>query len=87
MAEIVISKGCFVDNELLARVIEAYSKSQATTVLLWVDSLNEVEASKLELRSLRRLVEEITQTGKKVVNLYGGYFSALLANKGFLEGV
>lgn len=87
MAEIVISKDVLVDGELLTRVIEAYSKSQATTVLLWVDSLNEVEASKLELRSLRRLAEEITLADKKVINLYGGYFSALLANKGFLEGV
>lgn len=87
MGEIVIAKDVLVDPELLSRIISTYSKSAATTLLLWIDGLNEVEASKFELKALKKLTKELTESGKKVVNLYGGYFSALLANKGYLEGV
>jgi len=76
-----------VSDEVLSDVIDVYKDSEASTILLWIDSLSEVSASKSELLGLKRLCSELKQAGKKVINLYGGYYSIMLANKGMLDGV
>lgn len=87
MAQVVIAKDVLVSDEMLGDVIDAYKNSEASTVLLWIDSLSEVSASKGELVGLKRLCNELKQAGKKVFSLYGGYYSIMLANKGMLDGV
>src|SRR5205823_26428 len=87
-AQIVISQDVLLTDSLRAKLIKAYLESNAKpeVVLLWIDSLAEQELSGDELRAYMELVEGLAQTGRGVVNLYGGYFSVAAARFGSLKG-
>ncbi|HSE61133.1 MAG TPA: hypothetical protein VLA88_02465 [Candidatus Saccharimonadales bacterium] len=87
IAQLVISKDILGSDEALGKIIESYGNSEAGTIALWVDMFNTVEASKADLQGFKKLAEGLKAKGKKVVDLYGGYFSILLCKKGILDGV
>ncbi|MBW3568586.1 hypothetical protein KY385_00440 [Candidatus Parcubacteria bacterium] len=88
MAQLVIAKDVLTSPEdPISKIIEEYGNSEAKAVLIWVDQFNTVNASKTELAAFRRLAEGLKSKGKRVIDLYGGYFSVLLSKKEILDGV
>ncbi len=86
-AQIVISKNVLYDANAIQKIAAAYSRTNCDGITIWVDNLNEHEATIYELQGLINLLKALPQ--KPIYNMYGGYFSILLTNKsiGLLEGV
>lgn len=74
------------DNSLTERILNTYELARG--ILLWVDEFNEHTVFEDTLKAMVTLIKRIKEKypGKKVINLYGGYFSQLLMKKG-LDGV
>jgi len=88
-AQVVIHKEILISEEGRRKIIEGYGTIDTDWILLWVDDLSEHEAGQEELKGLVTLVNGLKDNGKKVVNLYGGFFSILLSHYdvGLLDGV
>lgn len=86
-AQIVINKNVLFDIEKMQRLVEAYRELPCAGYTVWIDDLNEHEASVVELKSFMELLDALK--GKPIYNMYGGYFSILLTHKevGLLNGV
>ncbi|MBL7061904.1 MAG: hypothetical protein ISS54_04130 [Dehalococcoidia bacterium] len=68
-------------------IVSEYSSLQTPGYLVWATDFEEERATEGQIRGLQRLIEGLSQDGKKqVINLFGGYFSCLLAKSG-LTGV
>lgn len=78
-AEIVIGKGIVSDSDLIAEIVEKYTSSNVDGYMIWVDDLNEHAATSLELTGLLSLARHLSDGGREVINLHGGYFSVLCA--------
>jgi len=79
-AAVVVDQGILLDESYLLKIAEAYASiSGIEGVLLWVDSLDEQDASGAALKALLRLARGLRQSEREVVNLHGGYFSVLAA--------
>ncbi len=78
VAQLVISKNALSDEVFRKKIIEIYTALPVETVFIWVDDFDEAEVSEESLRNFKELVVGLASKGKKVVNLYGGYFSILL---------
>lgn len=88
--QIVISKSVLSDNFYIEKIANAYSNSKCTGLTIWVDDLNEHEATQQELKGFINILQSIKEkTDKPILNMYGGYFSILLSHKelGLLSGV
>lgn len=85
--QIVINKSILNDEQALNEVIEQYSRLLCDGFTVWVDDLNEHEASFNELSGFVKLLDGLKS--KPIYNMYGGYFSILLTHKslGLLSGV
>ncbi|MBR2409061.1 MAG: hypothetical protein IKB07_08955 [Lachnospiraceae bacterium] len=86
-AQIIINKNVLFDAEKMQRIVECYRGLPCAGYTVWVDGLNEHEASFAELRGFMDLLRGLH--GKPIYNMYGGYFSILLTHKtlGLLNGV
>jgi hypothetical protein len=80
-AQIVISKEGINDKTYWDKVVATYAAVSVTDIFLWVDGFDETEASEELLKKFQSAVTDLTAKGKKVFNLYGGYFSILLTKK------
>jgi len=77
---VVVSQGIVTDPDDRARVIEAFTGSEADGFLLSVDNLDEISAGKMELKGLVALAAGLRSGGQReVINVHGGYFSILAA--------
>jgi len=85
-AEIVIDKRLLEDREAIDDIVATYEPLQCNGFLIWISDFSEHAASRLTLRRFRDLVSRLGAGGRPVYNLYGGYFSALLAFDGQLSG-
>lgn len=85
-AQLVIGKDLLLDNKKLEKIIREYSKADG--ILYWIDGLDETQASLEELRAIKKLIKKYKKKNpdKKIISLYGGYFSELLLKEG-LYGV
>lgn len=78
-AQIVLSKETLTDRESVNAIISAYHNVDCDGLTVWVDDLNEHEASLEELIGLVHLLKGLSH--KPVYNMYGGYFSILLTHR------
>jgi hypothetical protein len=83
--EIVIEKQILFSERLQDNIIKIYNQfDQIDTLFLWVDLFDETGVS---LAYLERFIEFIKKfKGKRIINLYGGYFSLMLSRMGLLSG-
>jgi len=81
-AEIVLANEAFQDQELREKVLSRYIDCPANGILLWIESFSEHSASKGALREYRSFVKRLSESGKSVVIMYGGYYSILLTKFG-----
>ncbi len=78
---VVVSQGVVTSRECRQHVVDAYKDLPVSGFLLWVDDLDEQDASGAELRGLLDLASGLRQNGSRsVLNLHGGYFSVLAAS-------
>jgi len=86
-AQIVINKSILMNPQAIKEIVNAYSMLKCEGYTIWVDDLNEHEATKDELGGFASLLAGLKH--KPVYNMYGGYFSILLTHKsiGLLTGV
>ena len=86
-AQLVLSKSMLLDEESLQKIISRYSQLNCDGLTIWIDDLNEHEASFSELSGFITLLDGLK--GKPIYNMYGGYFSILLTHKSInlLSGV
>ena len=78
-AQIVLSKQTLTDSNSVAAITAAYQNVDCDGITIWVDDLNEHEASFEELSGFVQLLKGLSH--KPVYNMYGGYFSILLTHK------
>ncbi len=79
------------DDTVVDEVADFYAQLPCAGIGLWLTDLAESSATATQLIGVRRLVSKLADSGKKeIINLYGGYFSALLrfdGLTGFSHGV
>ena len=85
--QLTINKNVFKNQSLLNKIIAAYNNLQMKGLTIWVDDLNEHEATVDDLQSFVGLLNKLNCKIK--YNMYGGYFSILLTHKNIqlLNGV
>ena len=82
-AEIVIDRGILDNVDELTKIANAYLElTECDGYLLWISDLSEHKSSLSTLCGLRELVKILARSKKPVINLYGGYYSLLLAGSG-----
>ena len=86
-AQIVLDKNLLMDDSKIQAIIGEYEKANCHGYTIWIDDLNEHEASKEELCKFTNLLRSLHK--KPIYNMYGGYFSIMLTNKkvALLDGV
>lgn len=71
----------------LEDIVEKYKALPTQGYLLWITNFDEDRATEGQIQGLRRVLSKLSQGGtKSVVNMFGGYFSCLLAKDG-LTGI
>jgi hypothetical protein len=85
--QIVISKSVLRDQTKIRKIVSAYKNLDCSGFTIWVDDLNEHEATFEELKGFIGLLKAMHN--KPIYNMYGGYFSILLTHKkiALLDGV
>jgi len=90
-ASIVIGQGILVDENIRRMILEEFLSLDVNGYLLWIDDFDEQAASRAELIAFLNLARDLRTHGtREVINLHGGYFSALAAGtmgSGALSGV
>lgn len=80
--QIVLSKSVLSNTEAIDLITKKYGEVNCAGYTIWIDDLDEHRASKKELEGLMRILEKLKgDNHKPIYNMYGGYFSILLAHK------
>ncbi len=84
-AQLVMDKRLLRD-ERLSTILDQYAKADG--LIYWIDGLDETDADESELGTIKDIVKEYHNRypTKRIISLYGGYFSELLLKDG-LYGV
>ena len=77
--QIVVDKNLLHDSDLIDEIINAYNNIECDGFTIWVDDLNEHEATEQELTGFIKLLNGLKH--KPIFNMYGGYFSVLLTHQ------
>lgn len=87
-AEIVIEKQLLIDEGLRKQITDTYNALDIKTILLWIDEFKETEENELYFECLNKLINELNNSkNRRIINLYGGYFSIILMKKGVIHGI
>ena len=86
-AQIVLSKNTLLDKAAIQEIIKAYSSCECDGLTVWIDGLDEHDATFNQLNCFVELLKGFR--GKPVLNMYGGFFSILLTHESInlLHGV
>lgn len=86
-AQITVSNRVLLDIDAIQLIADKYTHCNCDGITIWVDELDEHEATKDSLLGFTRLLTKLRN--KTILNMYGGYFSILLTNKSInlLKGV
>lgn len=86
-AQIVLSKESLLDIKAIQEIKKTYSDCECDGFTIWVDGLDEHEATLEHLKCFVELLKNIKV--KPIYNMYGGFFSILLTHKSIhlLDGV
>lgn len=80
--QIVITKSVLLNSDLIEKITNAYCNIDCAGFTIWIDDLNEHEASKEELEGFIDFLSKMkSKNHKPIFNMYGGYFSILLAHR------
>ena len=81
-AQVVIGKRLLLDENKIDDLIKRYSIADG--LLYWIDGLDETDTNENELQGIRNLINKYMKQNptKRIISLYGGYFSELLLKDG-----
>jgi hypothetical protein len=81
-AQVVIDKRLLLNIPKIDDLINQYSIADG--LLYWIDGLDETDTNIDELKGIRNLINKYKGKNptKRIISLYGGYFSELLLNDG-----
>jgi len=82
LGELVLSADLLVDPAARDAIARTYSGAGIDGILLWVDQLAEHEAAPMVLEGFVSLLRNFQSAGIRVLNLYGGFLSEILAGSG-----
>jgi len=85
--EIVITQSVLFDSKKVKSLIDKYKTLNPAIFLIWVDAFSEHEVSEGLLEEFVNMLKELSESGSRVVNLYGSYFSVMLTHCGILDAV
>ena len=87
--QIVVDKGILTNEQSIEKIICAYKDVNCDGFTVWIDDLNEHEATLEEITGYIKLLSGLKAMKKPIYNMYGGYFSILLTHKeiALLSGV
>lgn len=77
-AQLTLSKETLLNTNCIEKIIESYSSLNINGILLWIDDFNAHEASDLYLKNFIYLVKSLYKPDRKLINLYGSFFSIIL---------
>jgi len=84
--EIVLSRTLLYQPEILKKLCEKYNPLECAGFLIWISDFPEYKTTIEEIVPLRGFIRTIANLGRAsrrpVINLYGGYLSALLFSDG-----
>jgi hypothetical protein len=84
-AQIVLERQLLMSGSHIDEIADKYNAVRGLeTIFIWVDAFNETEVGEKYLKQFAALLKKFR--GKKIINLYGGYYSLLLWKKGLLSG-
>jgi hypothetical protein len=89
-AVICIAKSLLADDKVISQIAEDYTKGPFDGFLLLINDFSEDMEDEMILKGFIKLVESLAKARKPIINLYGGYFSALLHHRGlsgFVSGL
>ncbi|MBF0520907.1 MAG: hypothetical protein HQK92_14440, partial [Nitrospirae bacterium] len=89
-AELVIDKKLLCDEDKINKILKTYSDSKIDGLLYWINGFDETQATVDELSAVKDFVVKYKRSNpnKKIISLYGGYFSELLMGiSNALDGV
>jgi hypothetical protein len=87
--EIVLERIILQEPKILDEIAERYNSTNSIGFFIWVSNFPEYEATTDEIISLRKFIKKLSSKNHVIINLYGGYLSALLffdGLKGFCHG-
>jgi len=78
------------NENVINHIIKRYIETDADGFLLWVTDYNEVKERSISLQcyqSLFKEMKELAGSQREVINLFGGFFSTILASKNIYDGL
>ncbi|MBK7106862.1 MAG: hypothetical protein IPH62_16440 [Ignavibacteriae bacterium] len=79
-AEIVFQKEVLFDTDAIDKIISVYHTLKISGFVIWIDSLNEFDASSHLLSKFKYFVSELGKSGIPIINLHGSFFSICLSS-------
>lgn len=80
-AQIVIDKDILLEEEVLQKLIDAYSGCTADGFFIWIDNFDEKIISYKYLKNFIKLIKDLKAAlNKPIYQIYGSYFSIMLTN-------
>lgn len=80
------TKSVLMSDAAVSTIVKDFSKSGFDGFLIWIQDFNETDEPLPLLYGLRQLISSLKQSGLKVVNIYGSFFSSLMCYYG-LDGM
>lgn len=88
-APIILDPDSLLDDGLLEQLISAYSQRKSDGYTIWITDLKEFEADSVTLKYYARFLRKLkaASPSAEIIDLYGGYYSVILASNQLLDGV
>jgi hypothetical protein len=80
------SKSVLMSDAAVSTIIKDFSGLEFAGFLVWIQDFNETDEPVPLLWNLRQFISNLKQSGRKVINLYGAFFSSLMCYYG-LDGM
>ncbi len=79
--QIVLDKGVLEQQKIVEKIKQYYRQVKAKYAFVWIDDFNIFDATVLQQKQFKALLEALTEIELKPVMAYGGYDAIILCNK------
>ncbi|MGD0406463.1 MAG: hypothetical protein ABSB10_07445 [Candidatus Bathyarchaeia archaeon] len=89
-ALLCVEKDALTDNNFIDKIRQDYLQLDIDGFLIWLADFDEASETIGILQGFRNFIQMLSSTGKKVIDLYGGYYAILLRHfglTGFSSGI
>ncbi len=88
-APIIVDPDSLLDDVFIDDLITKYSSKKVDGYIVWVTDFKEFEADSVTLEYYTKFLKKLKNSTntKELIDMFSGFYSVLLASKGFLGGV